>query len=322
MREDLNSRWEMVCEKIDQKDKVNNEVAKLREEVARMAQKNDVEKPSSSMAKTVIEEDVVERLKREQEELRAAADRWFALLEERLSALTKAKEEAEANAEVWKAEALRPGNKRGSIAVGQTHVSHARVRQRSTSSGLPTEPRVNPQIKGIVERHNMEVVLLKEMRLKDVNGDENGFREQLRRQAMAIMAGLSDVQHRQILLGGFALSPTPASHDIGNHDAPPCLSPVTPASGGQTVSLSHEIGCTTPPPHTGVMNRPEGQPPCSNSGSSSGGVQGVEQEPADEYIINRLIRDVEGGTFPGANFIVDAGDRQQRPPPTPPAGAW
>ncbi|GBG88605.1 hypothetical protein CBR_g48135 [Chara braunii] len=154
-------------------------------------------------------------------------------------------------------------------------------------------------------------------------GDENGLREQLWRRAMA-MAGLFvvfDVQHGQIQLNGFVVSPTPSSHDIGNHDAPPCLSPVTPTSGGQTVSLSHEIGCTTPPPHMGVMDRPEGQPRCSNSGSSSGGAQGVEQEPDSEYIINRLIRDVEGGTFPGSNFGVDAGDRQQRPPPTPPAGA-
>ncbi|GBG73780.1 hypothetical protein CBR_g17119 [Chara braunii] len=169
MQEDLNSRWEMVCDKIDQKDKVSNEVAILREEVARMSSKKKAAKTSSSVAKPVSRDDVVERLKREQEDLRAVADRRFVLLEERLSELTEAKEEAEASAELWKAEALRPGNKRGSIAVGQTPVSHARVRQRSTPATLPTEPRVNQQFKGIVERHNMEVNFMKELRLKDVN---------------------------------------------------------------------------------------------------------------------------------------------------------
>ncbi|GBG73712.1 hypothetical protein CBR_g17053 [Chara braunii] len=120
--------------------------------------------------------------------MRTAVARRFALLEERLSALTKAKEEAEANAELWKAEALRPGNKRGSIAVGQTPIS-ARVRQRSTPSGLPTELRVNPQLKGIVERHNMEVDLLKEIRLKDVNGRIEAEKEVERlKEAMAKFA--------------------------------------------------------------------------------------------------------------------------------------
>ncbi|GBG82928.1 hypothetical protein CBR_g36455 [Chara braunii] len=139
------------------------ERAAKEEEEWKKKEKDEEEQGCSrtSVAKPIADDDVVLWLKREQGELRAATDRRFAL--------TKVKEDAETNAELWKAEALRPGNKRGSIAVASTPISHARVRQRNTPSGRPTEPRINQQLKEIVERHNMEVNLLKEMRLKDVN---------------------------------------------------------------------------------------------------------------------------------------------------------
>ncbi|GBG75298.1 hypothetical protein CBR_g19930 [Chara braunii] len=169
MREDLNSRWEAVCDKIDKKDKENNEVTKLREEVARLSKMNGQGEPSTSVTKPVMESELVERLRREQEELRTATDRRFALLEEKLAALGKAKDEAKANAKLWKAEAFRPGNKRGSIAIGATPGSHARARRCVTPAVVPTDPRVNPQLQGIIERHAMEVNVLKELRLRDAN---------------------------------------------------------------------------------------------------------------------------------------------------------
>ncbi|GBG92636.1 hypothetical protein CBR_g56580 [Chara braunii] len=99
-------------------------------------------------------------------------------MEERINNLALSKEGAEANAELWKAEALRPGNKRGSIAI-ETPIPQARSRLKGTPhqiTGVPgpstvrTESRINPDLKEIVDRHNMEVNLLKEMCLKDVNG--------------------------------------------------------------------------------------------------------------------------------------------------------
>ncbi|GBG90702.1 hypothetical protein CBR_g51211 [Chara braunii] len=168
MREDLLSRWEMVCEKIDKKDKECNEVAKLREEIAKLTQRNSSGETSMSVMKPSVDFEFVERLKREQEELRAVADKRFTMLEEKISGLVKEKSEAEASVELWKAEALRPGNKRGSIAV-ETPGTEARVRQRGTPCRPPTDPRLNPVLKGMVDRHNLELNALKELRLKDAH---------------------------------------------------------------------------------------------------------------------------------------------------------
>ncbi|GBG66767.1 hypothetical protein CBR_g68753 [Chara braunii] len=152
----------------DKKYKEGNEVAKLREEIAKLAQRNASGEASTSVVKPPVDFERVERLKREQEELRAVADRRFAMLEEKISGLVKEKSDAEASAELWKAEALRPGNKRGSIAV-ETPGTEARVRQRGTPCKPPTDPRVNPVLKGMVDRHNLEVNTLKELRLKDAH---------------------------------------------------------------------------------------------------------------------------------------------------------
>ncbi|GBG76014.1 hypothetical protein CBR_g21254 [Chara braunii] len=111
MSQDLNKQWEMVCAKIDKKDQEANELVKLREDIAKLTRQPVGGAPSTSVAKPVSDIDEVARLKREQEEMRTAADRRFVLLEEKILALEKGKEEAEANAELWKAEALRPGNK-------------------------------------------------------------------------------------------------------------------------------------------------------------------------------------------------------------------
>ncbi|GBG66784.1 hypothetical protein CBR_g68770 [Chara braunii] len=185
MREDLNSPWEMVCQKIDKKYKEGNEVAKLREEIAKLAQRNTSGEASTSVVKPPVYFKRVERLKREQEELRAVADRRFAMLEENISGLVKEKSDAEASAELWKAEALRPGNKRGSIAV-ETPSTEARVRQRGTPCKPPTDPRVNPFLKGMVDRHNLEVNALKELRLKDAHDRIKAEKEVVRlRDAMA-----------------------------------------------------------------------------------------------------------------------------------------
>ncbi|GBG64431.1 hypothetical protein CBR_g44316 [Chara braunii] len=87
-------------------------------------------------------------------------------------------EVAEANAEVWRNEALRSGNKRGSVAICQTPGSAARVRSRVTPGVSPCPvARVDQQLKAMVERHQQEVDLLKEMRLREVNARKESEEE-------------------------------------------------------------------------------------------------------------------------------------------------
>ncbi|GBG68229.1 hypothetical protein CBR_g2780 [Chara braunii] len=82
---------------------------------------------------------------------------------------------------------MRPGNKRGSIALGCTPTSDARVRPKVTPVIVPsTAGKVNMQLKGLVERHQREVDLLKEMRLRKVNAQKESEEEVERlKEAMA-----------------------------------------------------------------------------------------------------------------------------------------
>ncbi|GBG90355.1 hypothetical protein CBR_g50603 [Chara braunii] len=175
LSQELGKQWGKICEKIEKRDKDANELAKLREDVARLSRTKEDVTPSQPTAAKV---DIVDVLRREQDEIRAAVDRRFAMMEERINHLIKGKEAAEADVELWKAEALRSSNKRGSIAI-ETPTSNARAHLRSTPSregavvgpvSARTEKGINPSLKGIVDQHNMKVNLLKEMRMKDVNG--------------------------------------------------------------------------------------------------------------------------------------------------------
>ncbi|GBG68555.1 hypothetical protein CBR_g3099 [Chara braunii] len=173
----LRMQIEMLCKQkepaMDRKNTDSEEVRKLRarvEELQRAA--------STSATGPMGNTDELARLRREQLDVKTATEKRLANLEEVIFALQKQCEVAEANAEAWKSEALRPGNKRGSVAIGQTLTTDAGVRPRVTPA---VRPRVTPaaspcaagtvnlQIKAIVERHQQEVELLKEMRLREVN---------------------------------------------------------------------------------------------------------------------------------------------------------
>ncbi|GBG68343.1 hypothetical protein CBR_g2887 [Chara braunii] len=111
-------------------------------------------------------------------EMKMAADRRFKALEEVIHALQKQFEDVEANAEVWKAEALRPGNKRGGVAIGSTPVTQTRVHPRMTPAETPTTARrVDQRLKGIIERHQAEVGILQDMRLKEMNARKQSEHE-------------------------------------------------------------------------------------------------------------------------------------------------
>ncbi|GBG78783.1 hypothetical protein CBR_g28007 [Chara braunii] len=114
----------------------NKEMAKLKEQVE-MLTKQFAATASTSGTKDNGESEEIARLRREQVDMKAAADKRFAALNEVISALQRQCEEAEASAKAWKSKALRPGNKRGSVEVGPTPGTQARNRPRVTSIGTP-----------------------------------------------------------------------------------------------------------------------------------------------------------------------------------------
>ncbi|GBG75511.1 hypothetical protein CBR_g20142 [Chara braunii] len=148
------------------KDKSQEEIARLKAEVEHLRHGHHGASTSATISKPNNEAEELSRLRLEEAKAKAASERRFASLEEIIVALQRQCEAAEANAEVWRSEALRLGNKRGSVAIGVTPASDARVRARVASSGTG---RVNLELKGIAERHRLEVERLKEMRLRELN---------------------------------------------------------------------------------------------------------------------------------------------------------
>ncbi|GBG81969.1 hypothetical protein CBR_g34150 [Chara braunii] len=149
--------------------KGSDEVTQLKMQVAELLKiHNRTDTSAVGMPTGELEE--ILRLKREQLAMKEAADRRFSALEDLVNTLKKQKEEAEGNQELWKVEALRPGNKCGSVTIGATPAPASRVRARASPAETPsTSKRVDGMLKGVVERHQMEVDMLREARLKEVN---------------------------------------------------------------------------------------------------------------------------------------------------------
>ncbi|GBG91348.1 hypothetical protein CBR_g52234 [Chara braunii] len=140
----------------------DQEVAKLHAEIE-MLQK--ALKISSGATNSESEFD---KFRREQEEERIRSERRFALMEEEVLRLKKLNEETTFAADVWKAKALRPGNKRGSVAVTSTPVPGTRTRPRVTPMQSPSLDK--QRLKELVEQQDHEIELLKEWRLCELNG--------------------------------------------------------------------------------------------------------------------------------------------------------
>ncbi|GBG88573.1 hypothetical protein CBR_g48042 [Chara braunii] len=153
----------------------DDEVVRLRVEVVQLKQSQMGVSTFATFTKAPNDLEELVRLRLEQADTKAAIDQRFESLEEVIRALRKQCELAEANADVWSNEALRSVNKRGSVAIGPTPGTEARVRLKVTP--IASACAVNQQIKGIVERHQQEVDLLKEMRLKEVNARKESEEE-------------------------------------------------------------------------------------------------------------------------------------------------
>ncbi|GBG87755.1 hypothetical protein CBR_g45910 [Chara braunii] len=155
MHKEMGEKLDKVVEAINRK-KTNegNEVAILKAEVERLSRLNAGASTSATVAQLSNEHKELVRLRREQAEMKAAADKCFSSLEGVILALQRQCEDAENNAEL-----LKQGF--SLVLPRQFLVRHGKWMQ----------------LKGVVERHQAEVELLKEMRLKEVNARRESEKE-------------------------------------------------------------------------------------------------------------------------------------------------
>ncbi|GBG66071.1 hypothetical protein CBR_g55414 [Chara braunii] len=96
-------------------------------------------------------------------------------MEEEIARLKKANADALGAVETWKTKALRPGNKRGSVAVTPSLVPRSRMRTRLTPTVSP--PFHKEQAKQAMAEQEHEIELLKKWRLRNLNGRREAEQE-------------------------------------------------------------------------------------------------------------------------------------------------
>ncbi|GBG92223.1 hypothetical protein CBR_g54766 [Chara braunii] len=116
-------------------------------------------------------DDILARLMTDQERMKIqldealAARRRMETLEKEMTTIRLARDEARAEAEAWRQEAIRPGSKRGCIALS-TPTSQATTLPRQTPAKAPT---VRVEYKDLKHMHQLKVDTLQEMRLRELN---------------------------------------------------------------------------------------------------------------------------------------------------------
>ncbi|GBG61129.1 hypothetical protein CBR_g19206 [Chara braunii] len=150
-----------------------DEVVKLRLEIEnlKMVQKKNIGGCSTS-------ESDFDQYKRELEEERGRADHRFVVMEEEIARLKKANEEVLNSAETWRLETLRPGNKRGCVAVTPPPIPTTRTRARVTPKhSLPVDRQKVQEMMAHQEHHEQEIERLKEWRHCKLNGRHEAEQE-------------------------------------------------------------------------------------------------------------------------------------------------
>ncbi|GBG66107.1 hypothetical protein CBR_g55450 [Chara braunii] len=120
-------------------------------------------------------ENAFDKYKRELEEKRARSDRRLAAMEDEIARLKMVNDEAVDAADVWKREVLRPGNKRGSVAVTATPIPRTRTCARVTP--IPSPSVEDLKLKEKVEHQEREIELLREWWLRELNGRRQAEQE-------------------------------------------------------------------------------------------------------------------------------------------------
>ncbi|GBG77033.1 hypothetical protein CBR_g23359 [Chara braunii] len=180
MRNEMGSKLDAVRELLEnKKSNKDDEASKLRVKIEglRMALRNG-QRVSTS-------ENVYGKYKRDLEEEKARSDCRLAM-EEEIARLRTVSEEANAAADVWRTEALRPGNKRGSVVVTATLVPGMRTRARMVSTHSPAMEDL--KLKEKVEHQEHEIELLKEWRLRELNGRRQAEQVERLKEKMAKLA--------------------------------------------------------------------------------------------------------------------------------------
>ncbi|GBG71241.1 hypothetical protein CBR_g8544 [Chara braunii] len=170
MKNELSGKLDSVRELLESKKGSNDdEVTKMRLEIESLRKTlRDGNGASSS-------ENAFDRYKRELEEERAKSARRLAAMEDEIARLRVVNKEAVAAADVWKHEALRPDNKRGSVAVTAIPVPGTRTRARVTP--IPSPSVEDLKLKERVEHQKHEIELLREWRLRELNGRRQAEQE-------------------------------------------------------------------------------------------------------------------------------------------------
>ncbi|GBG88630.1 hypothetical protein CBR_g48161 [Chara braunii] len=173
---EMNSRLDAINSAIGgKKDKEDNEVDRLREKIERLKKNQRTNEASTS----ITDKEAVTMLQKEILNMRKASETRFGLLEDEIAKEKRLRQEAVADADAWKSEALRPGNKRGSLAVGASPATQARVRPRVTQTSTPegTKRVVDEHYKSVVKCHGMEVDVLQEMRMNEAKAKRDAEEE-------------------------------------------------------------------------------------------------------------------------------------------------
>ncbi|GBG92308.1 hypothetical protein CBR_g55077 [Chara braunii] len=171
MSKALGGKLDAVKELLEKKKgSENDEVAKLRAELE-LLRKGQAQ--ATNVAST--SESEYDKYQKAMSEEKARSEKRFAAMEEEIARLKKANAETLGAVETWKAEALRPGNKRGGVAVTPSPVPRSRMRTRYTPVVSP--PFDKEQAKQAMADQEHEIELLKEWRLRELNGRRKAEQE-------------------------------------------------------------------------------------------------------------------------------------------------
>ncbi|GBG64472.1 hypothetical protein CBR_g45168 [Chara braunii] len=169
MMEDMNKKWEKVCEKMDKRKgepTSKGEIEGLKKEIDRLKLIANSAVTSTSTTEATFEgEELIRQLLREQEALKRrleesiATQKRLETLENKMALMRTMRDEALHEVETQEKKALRPGSKRGCAACADVTPTTA-VRKRTRSTPEPTS---------MVHTHNLEVEALKNLCIADFN---------------------------------------------------------------------------------------------------------------------------------------------------------
>ncbi|GBG79526.1 hypothetical protein CBR_g29673 [Chara braunii] len=182
--EKMTSKLDFMCEiLLCKKGKEADEgVSKLREGIGELNRRIQECVGPSSTAQATMELEAMGHLRKEQEE-RSMLEKRLSTLEKETSELCKLMDVAQKQAELWKEEALRPGNKRTCRGMAATTSPYQHIRETPKKPTQVTMVR-DEYLGWVVKRHALEVTALRESRARELNGRRE-VKQELEREELA-----------------------------------------------------------------------------------------------------------------------------------------